>query len=189
MMQMGSQIEGTLVGEANRQIQQRQAYNQNYANWWRQVEAQQVAQQRQAQSFIRPPTAIAAAPAGGAAAAAGPVISARASTELIRWPTVLLDPRFDEARAKIEAPYRRVEAESKPMTADDYVQMVATANGMKATLKQMAYEISAAEYMATEQFLDQLIKEAEARAEAKEKASAQPAPATEEAKPEPQDKA
>ena len=92
---------------------------------------------------------------------------------MIKWPRVLQDRRFAEQRARVEAPYRDPDAKDTRPTVADFGEMVKATEAMKEILGQMTQEISAADYLATERFLDALAAEAKQKAEILEKAAAE----------------
>jgi hypothetical protein len=76
--------------------------------------------------------------------------------DIVKWPPVLRDPCFADARARIEAPYRRG---IKP-TASNFRNMIETVGQMQADLTAMTRDPMSPEYLAARRFLDQLAAEA-----------------------------
>ncbi len=78
---------------------------------------------------------------------------------VIEWPAILMDRRFAEQRALVEAPYKK---EGNP-TVEDFLGMIDAAGKMKKTLEKLAYEVTAGNYLAVQKYLDQLAAEAQQR--------------------------
>ena len=78
---------------------------------------------------------------------------------------VVTDPAIRSQRTQIEAPYRRGSKGLSIPMADDYRNMVKAAEQMKAILKGMTAELTAAEYFDGEDFLNRLAAEARGRME------------------------
>jgi hypothetical protein len=88
--------------------------------------------------------------------------------EIMLWPTVLKEDRFDGDRADVEAPFRRAYADGKPLTIADYQSIIKTVENMKATVKTMESQLVEEEYAAVQKYLDDLIADAQKRIQAKE---------------------
>ncbi|MGA2799053.1 MAG: hypothetical protein ABSE63_15850 [Thermoguttaceae bacterium] len=93
-----------------------------------------------------------------------------APREIMRWPTLLKEQRFDGDRTDVEAPFRRASADGKPLTVEDYQGIVKTVENMKATVKDMESQIVDDEYAAVQKYLDDLIADAQKRIQAREAA-------------------
>jgi hypothetical protein len=91
-----------------------------------------------------------------------------APREIMLWPTILKDQRFNEDRADVEAPFRRAYADGKPLTIDDYQGIIQAVEKMKATIKGIESQIVEPEYTAVEKYLDDLIADAQKRIQARE---------------------
>lgn len=156
---MQANIRNTLSTQADIRTQSMLSQQQSHRDWWFQVQQQQSAQRRARQ--------------GGAVPAAGPAHVPTAptlrvppiATDIIPWPPVLWDSRFDEQRAAVEAPYRRNVGKQASRTAADYEGMIEAAEQMKVVLGAMTSEISAQDYLHAQKFLDQLAAEARGRIE------------------------
>jgi hypothetical protein len=79
-----------------------------------------------------------------------------ATTDVIKWPRMLREPRFSPQRAMIEAPYRRDPQGRANPTAADYQDMINVAGEMKSAVGQMTAEYSIEECLETSEFLDQM---------------------------------
>jgi hypothetical protein len=93
---------------------------------------------------------------------------AAAPKELILWPTLLKEQRFDENRADVEAPFRRAYADGKPLTVEDYQTIIKTVEKMKATVKSLESQLVETEYNSVDKYLDDLIADAQKRIKARE---------------------
>jgi len=93
---------------------------------------------------------------------------AAAPKELMLWPTLLKEQRFDENRGSVEAPFRRAYADGKPLTIDDYQAIVKTVEKMKATVKSLESQLVETEYNSVDKYLDDLIADAQKRIKARE---------------------
>jgi hypothetical protein len=91
-----------------------------------------------------------------------------ATREIMLWPTLLKEQRFNDDRADVEAPFRRAYADGKPLTIADYQGIIKSVEKMKATVKGMESQIVEPEYTAVEKFLDDLIADAQKRIQARE---------------------
>jgi hypothetical protein len=83
-----------------------------------------------------------------------------AETDIINWPPALLDPRLAQQRAIVEAPYRCKPAGHVRLTAADRQAIIGAVARMKLILGQMTGEISTADSLDAQKFLDQLAAEA-----------------------------
>ncbi len=90
--------------------------------------------------------------------------------EIMLWPTLLKEQRFDGDRTDVEAPFRRAYADGKPLTIQDYQGIIKTVENMKATVKGMESQLVEEEYSAVQKYLDDLIADAQKRIQAKEAA-------------------
>jgi hypothetical protein len=91
-----------------------------------------------------------------------------APKEIMLWPTLLKEDRFDGDRADVEAPFRRTSADGKPLTIADYKGIIKTVDSMKVTVKGMESQIVEEEYSAVQKYLDDLIADAQKRIQARE---------------------
>ncbi len=158
---MQSGIRNTLNTQSEMRIRGTMSQQQSNRDWWFQVQQQQTSQRRAMQAGAPSPAMAAFVPT--APTRRTPTVA----TDIIAWPPVLWDSRFAEARATVEAPYRRSAETQSARTVADYESMIEAAEQMKFLLVAMASEISAQEYLHTEQFLDQLAAEARGRIERK----------------------
>ena len=164
-------IQNTLLSQAQQQTRQIQQSTQSFED----LRMATLTQQSRGRAGSLPaglPVAAPGLPAAGTSAEMASsklTVSPHARTDLIQWPRVLQDPRFDEDRAKIEAPFRRSQEQGTPIPAAEYQQIIAAATDMKLTLRQLASELRGDILLANEQFLDRLIAEAQERIEQKEK--------------------
>jgi hypothetical protein len=162
-MGLQSSIRNTMAANET-QRQDRYMAQQDRRDWWFQVQQQQNAQQQTRRYAMPAMPSMPAAPSGGGFESVGVETGApEVATDVIKWLPVLCDPQFAADRAKIEAPYRRSSQGLSRPNADDYRGMIVTTEQMKATLKTMAAEISAQDYLSAEAFLDQLASEARGR--------------------------
>ena len=157
-------------------------HKQSYKDWWFQTQQRQSAQRRMqprhqpppAAPMYRPPAAAprrtVSPPAPSAPRATAP---RQKSTNIIKWPPWLMDPRFAQRRDRVEELLQRQASGGGKLTAKDYREIVDAVAKMKTTLKGMAYEITAGTYLEVEKFLDSLAAEAQQRI--KGKAGTQPA--------------
>jgi hypothetical protein len=160
MTGMQSGIRGAMDASADQRTQAIYDRQQGNRDWWFQVQQQQVAQQQMAQRQAPRYT--------GAAAGFEPSPTPhapQATDDIIKWLPLLQAPQFAADRAKIEAPYRRSTKGLSRPTTDDYKNMIKTAERMKVTLKGMATNLTAQEYIDAESFLDKLADEARERVE------------------------
>ena len=169
MMQSG--IRNTLTTQAQTRTQDLLDRQQSNKDWWFQVQQQQLAQR---QTVAARPY-VGQAPVAGFESAAPARAQPEAATDIIKWPSVLRDPRFAQQRAAVEAPYRRAPKGEAIPTVEDYQNMIEAAAQMKTILGQMTAEISAQDYLNTMKFLDQLAAEARGRIANARPASEQPA--------------
>lgn len=150
MEAMQSGIRNTMGTDADRRSQEIASRQQSGRDWWFQVEQQQAAQRR-----AQPSSEAALVPGFEPASDMPP-----AARDIIKWQPVLCNPQFADQRAQIEAPYRRA---TKVPTAVDYQDMIDATVQMKVTLKDIAANVSAQEYLNAEAFLNQLATEARER--------------------------
>jgi hypothetical protein len=95
-----------------------------------------------------------------------------ASQEIMLWPTILKDPLFDKDRASVEAPFRRAYADGKPLTIEDYQNIIKTVENMKATVTTLKSSLVESEYASVQKYLDELIADAQNRIRAREETQA-----------------
>ncbi len=91
--------------------------------------------------------------------------------EIMLWPTLLKEQRFEGDRADVEAPFHRADADGKPLTIADYQGIIKTVQGMKETVEGMKPQLIEEEYTAVQKYLDDLIADAQKRIQAKEEAA------------------
>ncbi len=91
-----------------------------------------------------------------------------APREIMLWPTLLKEDRFDGDRTDVEAPFRRAYADGKPLTVEDYQGIIKTVDNMKTTVKGMKSQLVEEEYAAVQKYLDDLIADAQKRIQARE---------------------
>jgi hypothetical protein len=167
---MQSNIQNTMMGQAQSQTQN--LLNQRQANkdWWFQVQQQQVAQ-RQAAGSRMPPTMAPPGfePATIASAAPAPAAEAapKVADDVMQWPLALQDARCAALRSAIEAPYRRTPGKMSYPTRDEYLAMLQPIKQMRGLLGQMTGELTAREYLDAEKFLNLVAQQAQERAKAK----------------------
>ncbi len=82
----------------------------------------------------------------------------------VRWPTLLMDPRFDEPRAKLDKLLEAWKSSKVGLTSGEYEEMAALARQMKDILRGMAAQLNAAEYLTVQDLLDDVIAKAQAAA-------------------------
>lgn len=97
----------------------------------------------------------------------GPVVpavpqAAEPTTDIIKWPTTLLDRRFAVERAVVEAPYRAQANGQGGPTAEDYRRIGEAARKMALILRHMPTDVPTADYLAAMSFINQLDAEASA---------------------------
>jgi hypothetical protein len=89
------------------------------------------------------------------------------SRDIMLWPTLLRSDAFAVLRSQVEAPFRRAQADGKPLTADDYQRIIQSLEAMKLTLRAMKSQVLDSEYAVVDGYLDQLLQDAKNRLEAK----------------------
>jgi len=107
------------------------------------------------------PTLPPSKPAASRPAAAAPTVPAAGGT---RWPSLLNDARFAVPRAKLEELLGSSGSVKAGLTTPEYEEIIKQAEDMKDVLRGMAPELNAAEYLAVQRFLDDLIAKAKAAA-------------------------
>lgn len=93
--------------------------------------------------------------------------SAAAAEPGTRWPTLLNDSRFAVPRTKLERLLTDAASPKEGLTSAEYDEIVKQAEQMKDVMRGMAAELNAAEYLAVERFLNDLIAKAKAAANPK----------------------
>jgi hypothetical protein len=78
------------------------------------------------------------------------------------WPPLLEDARFAASREKLETVFRQWQSPDRPLSPDQYRAILAGISEMKTTLRDIAPDISAADYLNTEKYLDGLVYDARA---------------------------
>ncbi len=78
----------------------------------------------------------------------------------VQWPTLLMDVRFSQYRAKVDQLVEKGVPQSAATKSRYFRQVYDAVQEMKETLKKMAPEVNAAEYMLVEKFLDDLTDKA-----------------------------
>jgi hypothetical protein len=91
-----------------------------------------------------------------------------APREIMLWPTLLKEDRFDGDRADVEDPFRRAYADGKPLTIEDYQGIIKTVEKIKATVKGMESQLVETEFTAVQKYLDDLIADSQKRIQARE---------------------
>ncbi len=87
--------------------------------------------------------------------------------DIIQWPALLQDPCFASERTKIEAPYRRTPPKFSTPNEDDYQQMAAAVEDMKAVLQwKLSEGVDTGQFNAAKAFLNQLGSELAKRSQA-----------------------
>ena len=81
-----------------------------------------------------------------------------------RWPTLLDDSLFAEPRAKLEKLLGAAETSEAGLTTIEYEEMVEAARQIKEILRELAHELNAAEYLAVDKFLNDLISKYRSKA-------------------------
>ena len=165
-----SNINTALSNQTNQRMAAMSNQRQDYRDWWFTTSQQQTAERQAREASYRPPPATFASVSSSSfepsAATSGAAARAQRADDVIKWPAIFYDRRFDALRAQVEAPYRRGNGKvlGTP-TAADYRNIVKAAQQMKVVLKQMADEISARDYLDADADLDGLIAQANGRAE------------------------
>ena len=93
---------------------------------------------------------------------------APAPKEIMLWPTILKDSRFDADRAGVEAFFRRSYSDGRPLSAADYQGIIDSVSKMKVSLKSLEPQMVDSEYAAVDNYLDSLIEDAQKRIRARE---------------------
>lgn len=173
-------IRSTLSSQARAQSQRAINQQQGAKDMWFQQRQRQLAESKTPARYRPAPVAsgVPSASFTPATATLQPT-EPQPSTEIIKWLPLLKDPRFAKQRARVEAPYLERAAGRGDVTVAEYREMIDATVQMKTILKQMANEISAADYLAAEKFLDTLAAEASQRAEKKAASPPTPEPAEE----------
>jgi hypothetical protein len=96
-----------------------------------------------------------------------PVPSPSAAREIMLWPTLLKSDAFAAERYRVEAPFRRAMANGKPLSAEDYQTVVRALEAMKMTLQDVRPLVIEAEYAVVEDYLDNLLQDAQNRLDAR----------------------
>jgi len=170
-------IDRTLLAQANAQSAAARQSAQGYRDWWLQTQDRQFAQDRARRASMSaaggmPPPMLPPAGAPMLASTSQPAsalsISPQARTDLIQWPPVLQDSRFDEARAVIEGPFRRAKQDGTAITVDDYRTIIATCEQMQKTLTSMASDLRGDVLLSGNDFLDLLIRQSRERIAARQ---------------------
>ncbi len=181
-------IHGALSSQARSTTQGLAAQQQGARDWWFKQEQRKLAERKQRD---QPLAALRASgsvdPNAADPAAVAPRKLARPQPEpaqpgVTPWPNLLRDSRFEASRTKLEAVFREWKSPKHPLTPEQYRTILEGISEMKTTLRNMAHDITAAEYLATEKYLDGLVYEARAAVRKVEKPKAVPA-TTGEAKP------
>lgn len=128
-------------------------------DWWFQQQQRKMAENR-ARESRRPAFGASAAVPRSFVPSTPQTEAPQASTDIIKWPTVLRDARFAQQRTRVEEPFRRVASGGTAVTVNEYRAIVDATQQMQNTLEQMSYEISAGAYQGVEKFLLQLADEA-----------------------------
>jgi hypothetical protein len=146
-----SGIRNTLSSQAQSRDAAIAAQQQATQDWWFQQQQQQKNQRQSA------PNASAGSPTQGWSSLAPSAPPPPASMDIIKWPALLQAPSFASEREKIEAPYRRTPPKLSTPNEDDYRQMVAAVEDMKAILQWRSSEgVDPNEFNTAKSFLIQL---------------------------------
>jgi hypothetical protein len=90
----------------------------------------------------------------------------KAAMDIIKWPALLQEPAFISQRRRIEAPYRRSPPDRIAPTSNDYRDMVASAEEMRAILDWFTKKgVDTQDYEQANRFLTKLEREASKRSE------------------------
>ncbi len=90
---------------------------------------------------------------------------APASDGPVRWPSLLLDPRFERPRVKLDKLLAAWKSTEAGLTSAEYQEIANLAGQMKETLRGLAPQLNAAEYLTVQEFLDDIIRRAQAAAD------------------------
>jgi hypothetical protein len=122
------------------------------------------------QGAYMPPAGVPGLPAGptvpGPKSEAGddgsepPATSAIPTSGEMRWPTVLREPQFDKPRSELEKLLRAAHQSQAGLTSAEYEDIVKAAEKMREILRSMVHDLSAAEYLWVDQYLQNLAKQA-----------------------------
>lgn len=82
----------------------------------------------------------------------------------MRWPTLLLDPRFDEPRAKLDKLIGEWKRNKAGLTSAEYEEIATAAKQMKEVLRGLAPQLNASEFLNVQDLLDDVIAKAESAA-------------------------
>jgi len=88
---------------------------------------------------------------------------------VVKWPSIFLDPRFEEPRTELEALADKIKPLKNGLTSEQYDQFYQLIVQMVDILKKMQKEMNVAEYNLAGEFLNSLVLEA--RSLVKKKAS------------------
>ena len=92
-----------------------------------------------------------------ARAAAAPVTTqSRPAETLVKWPTLLMDTRFLVPRVQIETLLEKARPGGRGLTDVNREDLLGMVKDMKRTLRGMAADVNAAEYLAIDKYLDDL---------------------------------
>jgi len=165
--QMQQGIRGTLSSEARRTTQGITAQQQGAKDWWFKQEQRKLAERKQRPQQLAAARVPMYADPNATDPATAPREPARpqpqpAQPGVTPWPNLLRDSRFEASRAKLEAVFREWKSPKHPLTPEQYREILDGVGQMKTTLRDMAHDITAAEYLATEKYLDGLVYEARA---------------------------
>ncbi len=166
---MQSNIQNTMMSQAQSQTQNLMNQRQANKDWWFQVQQQQVAQRQSAGGRMppsMPPPGF--EPATIAAAAPAAEAAPKAADDVMQWPAVLQDARFAALRSAIEAPYRRTPGKLSYPTREQYLAMLPTIEQMRSLLDQMTADMTAREYLDAQKFLELIARQAQEQAKKKE---------------------
>jgi hypothetical protein len=162
---IASGIRNTVSGQADARQAAIANQQQQTQDWWFQHQQQQFAQQQMTRQMAAQRQAAqgqaeystADAPATGWSGLAPSRAPPPASMDIIQWPTLLQEPCFAAARAKIEAPYRRTPPKLSAPNEEDYQQMAAAVDDMRAILEWRQSEgVNTNQFNAARNFLIQL---------------------------------
>lgn len=158
-------IQNTLSTEAQSRASAIASQRQADRDWWFQTQQQKFAGQgtRPASAPVAVAAGFGPAPTSGGFAPADP--TPPASTDIIKWPSVLQERPFASRRTLIEKPYRQSPPGLSVPTADDYRNMVKTISEMKAILEWRLSQggLITEDYEQAKAFLDKIGQEASQR--------------------------
>lgn len=79
----------------------------------------------------------------------------------MRWPTVLRESQFDQPRSELEKLLTAAHQSTAGLTSAEYEEIHGAAEKMRSILRSMAHELSAAEFLWVDEYLQNLAKQAD----------------------------